>query len=1272
MLRPYLALLSCALFLGLSPCLAQSNANLALGKPVTASGTLWPGFPASYLTDGRPETFTHPNISDTLGFTFLIDLQQTVLAERIVITGRGDGCCPERLRRYRVEWLADEDGTPGAVLWRGDFRMDGSFPSIGGHDTWHAEDGEGEFGGRFLRITNLSGEAHNPQIAEVEVYGPAAPHIRFFNATAGNITATGTAGLPATTELTWLVEGADSITLTPDIGFVSTASGSVIVKPATRTIYTLTASRGPLQTTATIVIGVDDPWLPPFISEISADNSLLEDEDGDRPDWIEICNPNPYSVNLAGAALTDDPSQPRQWISGPAMIPPQGYLVVFASGKNKTQPETPLHTNFSLSVNGEYLALRGVDGAIWTELNPFPPSRTNISYGRLVHGTWKYFQPPTPGEPNPLTGADALVAEVTFDPPRGVYQSPQLVSLHCATVGAQIRFTLDGSEPTAETGFVYTAPLAISTTQVVRAAAFAPNALPAPIVTHSYLFYDDVLTSDRLRRSLVEHPVYGPQLRAGLAEVPSVSLVLPKPNAISNDTEVRASVEFLNLPGAEGHQAPAAMAGVKHFGGTYTDFAKKSFRLAFRSRYGTSRLQGPLFESRGDGWQPVESFDALELRNGSHDMVMRGFYLSNPFCDDILAEMGHLQPHGRMVHLYLNGSYHGLYHLRERWSADMLASYLGGSVRDYEAINGNLNVGGWAEPGSSYDGDGSAWERIKQMRTQYEDIAKYVDIDNYLDYMIMWMFGNAEDEYRAAGPRREDGGSGFKFMLNDADGWLSVNANNQVSAWDGSDNNTGRSGTIPGRGPGDGPGSLLSAWLAHGGTEFKIKLADHIHRHLGPGGALSPARNAARLTAMAAAFERPFLAESARWNYRTPESWAQARDVCLTQWIPTRTNTVLNQFRSAGLYPNVPAPLFTPQHGELPALGKVTLTIPSNSSTTLYYTTDGTDPRLPGGSIHPSAQTATSGTELTLTRNTWLRARARSSTGVWSAMTEAFYIPAGGSALPAGSVVVSELHYHPPAGESEFIELLNVSSQPVNLRGARFTSGITYDFTIWRDVVLNPGERLVLVANDFAFRGRYGWNKKPAGIYAGNLANEGERLRLRAADGTVVFDFIWSAAWCPATAGQGRSLTLLSPHTNVDLSHPASWRPSLIDHGTPLEAEGTVYSGSPPDGDDDHDGLTNFAHYALAGSGSLRPLEILWTPQGPLAVFYRWAAATDAEVYLEASRDLITWQTWTGGTRLEQELTEDGLLKEVWTLPWDPNRPWSYVRLRVEPQPTLP
>ena len=95
----------CVLLLILLLTVSARAQNVALGRPVTASGALWPGLPASNLTDGNrlgTGTIAHPATGvSTLGFYFQTDLGAEIALNRIVLYNRSD-CCPERLTNFRV------------------------------------------------------------------------------------------------------------------------------------------------------------------------------------------------------------------------------------------------------------------------------------------------------------------------------------------------------------------------------------------------------------------------------------------------------------------------------------------------------------------------------------------------------------------------------------------------------------------------------------------------------------------------------------------------------------------------------------------------------------------------------------------------------------------------------------------------------------------------------------------------------------------------------------------------------------------------------------------------------------------------------------------------------------------------------------------------------------------------------------------------------------------------------------------------------------------
>ena len=1280
--RKFLPILPLLLLLiAFIPARAQ---NIALGKTVTASGALWPGLPASNLTDGNrsgTNTIAHPATGvATLGFYFQVDLGSDVALNRVVLYNRDD-CCPERLTNYRVTLYADAAGAPGAVRWQASIRTDGTNSGQGGNDTILATASTNPahvFRGRFIRVENLSGAQYNPQIAELEAYPEPAPTIRYFLTNAGNI---GGPGLPAGAQLSWLVENADTVSI-GGIGAVG-LSGTANVAPASGTTYTLTATRTATSATSTasVVLAVNAASLPPRITEFQAADGLLEDENGDRPDWIEVQNRNAFTLNLAGHTLTDSALTPAKWTFPLANIAPGGYAVIFASGKNRAVVGGQLHTNFSLTGSGEYLALSAPGGALVQQFPAdypatllFPKQSDRVSYGLDAVGALKYFKPATPGAANGA-GFDGVVADTSFSVKRGIYTTAQTVTVTTPTPGATLVYTTNGGDPTLTNGTqippanAATPPTVTVTihpgavpggatginisstnngTTTLRAAAFKTGLVPTNTDTNTYIFPVTVTGTSVMSTTITQHATYGPQMIAALTDLPSISMV--SPTTIVNGTSALCSFEYIPATGVGVQEN----AGVELFGGAYTNFQKKSFRVAFKSDYGAAKLDVPaLFTSHARGWKPVGKFDALELRSGSHDMAQRGFYMSNIFTDGTMLDMGNLNPHSRFVHLYLNGTYWGMFHLRERWDADMHAAYLGGPASDYEAVNGNLNVGGWADPGDPYDGDGSSWTRVKTLRADYTGIRPYLDVQHYVDYLLMFCFGNSEDEYRIVSPKNV--GSGFKFLLNDADGFLATAAYmpnvpvNRIAL---------RSNPNPGRQNGDGPGSILSQLWQQGHVDFKTLLADRIHKLLLNGGPLTPAANQARLGGLCTEIQRAFYAESARWvasgESRTPATWASERDNILNNWFPSRTSVYLSQLKALGYYPSLAAPVFA--GGSIAAGTVVNFPV---SGATIYYTKDGSDPRLAGGAVNPAAFT---GTSTMIAENTWLRARAKSGT-TWSALNEAFYTVT--TPLAPGDVVFSEIHYNPRGDDdSEFLELWNPTTHAVNLRGAKFTAGLICDFPDNRDVPLAPGGRLVLVASLYNFQLRHGLEIPVAGVYFDRLGNDGDTLTLSTSTNVALESlyYVDLAPWPESADGDGYSLVLANA---AEPTAAASWRTSTALQGNPGASDATVFTGNAL-ADADGDGLKTLMEYFLATSDTnpasgLAAVLAGRTPDGRATLtFPRRLSADDLACAVEVSTDLATW---TAATRTAHANNGNGTATETWAANF--SAPQQFMRLQV-------
>ncbi|MBI5692529.1 MAG: CotH kinase family protein [Verrucomicrobia bacterium] len=246
------------------------------------------------------------------------------------------------------------------------------------------------------------------------------------------------------------------------------------------------------------------------IEEILADNaSGLEDEDLDRPDWIDLYNGTNAPVSLAGWRLdsTATPVPAPGRTPAPASfplpnltLPAYGHLVLFASGKNRFTNVRP-HTNFTLQKEGGTLTLVGPDGATAVQTLTYGPQQEDVSFGGLGSAqTAGFLETPSPGSTNSGRHAPGrrLPAPVFFKPgvtpladqPSGVITSALVLGLQLpadAPAGAEIRYTLNTSEPT-ETSPLYTAPLAITTGTCVRARVFAPGYLPSKTGNRSFIW----------------------------------------------------------------------------------------------------------------------------------------------------------------------------------------------------------------------------------------------------------------------------------------------------------------------------------------------------------------------------------------------------------------------------------------------------------------------------------------------------------------------------------------------------------------------------------------------------------------------------------------------------------------------------------------------------------------------------------------------------------------------------------------------------------------
>jgi len=936
-----------------------------------------------------------------------------------------------------------------------------------------------------------------------------------------------------------------------------------------------------------------NPAAPPqqvMITEFVASNgSGLEDEDGDTADWIEIHHEGNEPVNLAGWSLTDDARMPRRWTFPILSLNPGEYLVVFASGKDRKPSGGELHTSFKLGRAGEDLALftSGSPPTLVSHFVDYPEQRTDRSYGEAIDGDVGYLLTPTPGGPNIGEALVGLAREVDVSVDHGLFFEPFPLELTTPTADAEIYYTFDGSVPTPENGFLYTEPLEIAGTArravvTLRAATYRDRFVPSAVTTRSYIFPEPVLFQpgdpDGFPRNwtgapaadyemdpeVVQDPARAQGIAVGLQSLPSVCIVADGADIFGADGlysnparsgvlwERPASLEFIGPDGEDGFQVDC---GLRVHGGASrnpSNSPKHGWRVLFKSAYGPEKLRFPVFPDSS-----VSIFDTLVFRaNYNNSWIhsddgqrLRAQLLHDQWARDTQRDMGHPASHGRFVNLYLNGLFWGVYNLVERPSAPFCAAYLGGEKEEWDVYNSTNAV----------DGDGQSWSTLRALREQdqalldnYLALADFLDITSFADYMLLNFYAGNEDwsGHNWFAARRRVASGTFKFFSWDAERILeSITVNRLLASDD------------------DGPSILFSRLREQ--PEFCLAFADRVAKHCFNGGALTPAAAAHRWESRAAEVEKAVLLEEARWGdyrrdversggtlYRYDPHWLAEKARLMSLQFPQRSEIFLRQLVSAGLYPDVEAPVFNRRGGEFAPGFAVELSVAKGAAATLYFTTDGRDPRVfRTGAVAYTASVYTG--PFLIRGRTVVKARAvRGET--WSALSEQVFFPAG--SYP-GDIVISEILYDAQGGEGhEFIEIHNTGRATASLAGVRFTSGIDFVFDAGESLL--PGAYLVLVSDATEFERRFP-DVPYAGVFRRSLASAGEKITLRDAAGVTLFSVKDYAGnlWPVSPAVLSYSLVLADFAVNPD--DPRAWRASALIDGSP----------GAPDPEPIHDGV---------------------------------------------------------------------------------------------------
>jgi hypothetical protein len=946
-----------------------------------------------------------------------------------------------------------------------------------------------------------------------------------------------------------------------------------------------------------------DPTAQPpglLISEFMASNlGTLNDEDGDRSDWIEIYNSGEIAEDLGGWFLTDDAQALTQWRFPSVTLLPNRHLVVFASGKDRRDPTAPLHTNFRLAKEGEFLALLDPRTNIVSAFAPaFPVQFDDVSYGRdrVNPELTGYFDVPTPGAPNAIRG-DGFAPEVRFSRPGGTFLNAFNLELAVASHTAQIRFTTDGTLPTAASA-LYSSPIPITSTTQVRARTFEPGLLPGPPASAVYLQIASSLagfTSD-LPMVVIDNFGAGSIPSSTASERQLVGIAIFEPDATGRTSLTNVA-------------AVSARAGINIRGSSTRSFPKPSYRLEFWDEFGEGQDQTVLGMPEEEDW--------ILYAPNMFDVPL----IHNPFAFRLSNDLGRYAPRTRMVEVFVNtvggmvtgpvptGHYRGVYVLSEnikrgadRVSIERLApehtqppEVTGGYLLKIDRRDADEREFSAAEMSIIYRYP-SGLEMVTPQRSAQ---ASY--IRNYFNAFFAAL----------TGPTPSDPATGYEAYI-DVESWIDHHLLNVIPmnvdalrlsahfhkgrerriemgpVWD-----FDRSmGTSKG---GDTRAFNPRNWRGQGwdqGTDFfneadvfsnpwyrrLFRQIDFWQRYIDRYQDLretvfsddyiqglvdsladevreAQPREVARWRGSGSSDTSPRIGtESHNGYWHTFPGTYQGEIDFMKRWLTDRLHFMDTNFLSRPI----------PSHSTGPFTPGERLSLSGPPGATLYYTLDGTDPRSPGGAVASAARVYSG--PIPITSNARLFARARNLnhqnlTGPnrpplstpWSGATIATLV------VETPPLVITEVMYHPPVpppGSSgfhkeqfEYIELLNRGAGSLNLDGFQFVRGIRYTFT---NVVMAAGQRLILAKDLDAFRSRYGLTIPVVGPYEGQLDNSGERITLVGRFDEPILDFRYRPDWHPSTDGHGFSLVIRDPTAMAESwNDAAAWRPSSASLGSP-------------------------------------------------------------------------------------------------------------------------
>jgi len=499
-----------------------------------------------------------------------------------------------------------------------------------------------------------------------------------------------------------------------------------------------------------------------FINELMAINEVVLDNFGETDDWLELYNSNDFAVILEGLFISDDAADLMKWqIDVPLFIPANDFTVFWL---DDAPEQGGNHVPFKLSSAGETIFISQIQGGELSILDSisYPNLEENISFGRKTDGNnqWVFFGEYSPKESNNGKG-EFLDVEVEIFPKSGVFPADLTIEITADAPDVDIRYTTDGSLPTATSTLYTGGPIFLEEPTIVQAAAFKTGFLSTNPVNEFFLIGND---HDLPIVQLTFEPDHFFDDQEGIYIAGNNGIPGFCSNAESynwnQDWERPVKVRYLT---PNGEVAFVEDGSVKIGGGCSRGFQQKGLNFFFKDG---RKIEYPLFENID-----IDEYKRFKLRASGNDFIKTFIrdgtihsMLYNQFDIDLMA----YQP----VVAYLNGEYWGIYGMREFFNKHHLEAH-----HDVDKDSIDLLKNPYSYP-EIKEGNTVAWDELTDYITvtslisnqAYNWVTQRVDENEFINYHAVQIYTTNYDwPANNVTVWRDRNGGKFRWMLFDTD-----------------------------------------------------------------------------------------------------------------------------------------------------------------------------------------------------------------------------------------------------------------------------------------------------------------------------------------------------------------------------------------------------------------------------------------------------------------------------------------------------------------------